>query len=58
MTVLISAMNTSRWNPASKAAINMKNLEKNPANGGIPAKENRDIVIRKAIFGFVLYNPW
>ena len=47
-------MNTSKWKPASKAAMKIKNFEKNPANGGIPASENREIVIRKAIFGFVL----
>ena len=37
-----------------KAAMKIKNFEKNPANGGIPASENSEIVIRKAIFGFVL----
>ena len=47
-------MNTSKWKPASKAAMKIKNFEKNPANGGIPANENKDRVIRSAIFGFVL----
>jgi hypothetical protein len=37
MIVLIRAMNTSRWKPPSKAAAKMKNFEKKPANGGIPA---------------------
>ena len=32
--------------------MNTKNLLKNPANGGIPANENKDKVIRSAIFGF------
>ena len=40
MIVLIRAMNTSRWKPPSKAAAKMKNFEKKPANGGMPAREN------------------
>ena len=37
-----------------KAAMKIKNFEKNPANGGMPANENRDRVIKRAILGFVL----
>ena len=35
----------------------MKNLLKNPANGGIPASENKAIIITKLKRGFVEYNP-
>lgn len=33
-------MNTSKWKPEWNAAMKTKNLEKKPANGGIPASEN------------------
>ena len=52
---MIRAMNTSRWKPPSKAAATMKNFEKKPANGGMPASENTAKVIRKASFGSVSY---
>mgnify|MGYP007120305024 CR=1 FL=1 len=55
MTVLTKAINTSKWKPAWNADMKIKNLEKNPANGGIPASENRDRVITNANFGLVLY---
>ena len=42
---------------SSKAAAKMKNFEKKPANGGMPARENKAKVIRKASFGLVLYSP-
>ena len=38
-------------------AVNKKNLPKNPATGGIPARENRANIIIKLKFGFVLYSP-
>ena len=50
-------MNTSRWKPLWKAAAKMKNFEKKPANGGIPASENSANVMRKASLGLVVYNP-
>lgn len=57
MIVLIRAMNTSRWKPPSKAAAKMKNFEKKPANGGMPARENSASVIKNANFGLVVYSP-
>lgn len=57
MIVLSRAMNTNRWNPLRKAAAKIKNLEKKPANGGMPARENSASVIVKASFGLVLYSP-
>ena len=50
-------MNTSRWKPPSKAAAKMKNFEKKPANGGMPARENSASVIKNANFGLVVYSP-
>jgi len=35
----------------------MKNLLKNPANGGIPANEKSAIIITKLNFGLVWYRP-
>lgn len=35
----------------------MKNLPKNPANGGIPARPNMAIDIQAARMGFFLPNP-
>ena len=52
-----SAINTSKWKPPWKAAAKIKNFEKKPANGGIPASENRASVIRNASLGLVLYSP-
>ena len=42
MTVFTRAIKTSKWNPLPKAAIKMKNFEKKPAKGGIPANEKRE----------------
>ena len=50
-------MNTSKWKPLSNAAAKMKNFEKKPANGGIPARENNASVIRNASLGLVVYSP-
>ena len=57
MTVLISAMNTSRWKPPLNAAAKTKNFEKNPAKGGIPASEKSARVIITASLGLVRYSP-
>ena len=57
MTVLTKAMNTTNQCPLWKAAANTKNLLKNPANGGIPAKENKAKVMTMVSFGLVWYKP-
>ena len=50
---MTNAMNTNMGKPALNAAMNIKNFEKNPANGGIPAKEKRQRVMMKDNFGLV-----
>lgn len=57
MTVFTRAIKTSKWNPLPKAAIKMKNFEKKPAKGGIPANEKRERVRNRESLGFVLYSP-
>ena len=57
MIVFTNAKNTTNQCPAWNAEANTKNLEKNPANGGIPANENRAMVITKLSLGLVLYKP-
>ena len=57
MTVLTNAMNTTNQCPLLNAAAKTKNLLKNPANGGIPAKENKAQVITMVNFGLVWYKP-
>ena len=50
-------MKTSRWNPPQNAAAKTKNIEKNPAKGGIPYIENNAWVISSARRGLVRENP-
>ena len=57
MIVLIRAMNTSRWKPPSKAAAKMKNFEKKPANGGMPARENKAKVNRESELWIGIVQP-
>ena len=57
MMVFSKAMNTSTYIagvPAPRAPVKMKNLLKNPANGGIPARENIASIIVTARRGLVL----
>jgi len=53
MTVLSRAMKTTTWKPPRNAAEKMKNFEKNPAKGGIPASEKSASIITTASLGFV-----
>ena len=57
MIVFTNARNTTSQWPAWKADAKTKNFEKNPANGGIPASENKAMVITKLNLGFVLLKP-
>ena len=43
--------------PVWHAPTKMKNLLKNPANGGIPANENIASIIENASHGLVLNRP-
>lgn len=54
MIVFTNARNTTSQWPAWKADAKTKNFEKNPANGGIPASENKAMVITKLNLGLVL----
>ena len=46
---------TSQIRPVlARAALNKKNLPKNPATGGIPANENSASIMTKLSFGLVL----
>ena len=51
--VFNKAINTNTYCPCAAAAENTKNLLKNPANGGIPANENRASIITKLNRGLV-----
>ena len=42
MTELITAIIDSRYNPSFTEADKIKNLAKNPAKGGMPAREKRN----------------
>ena len=42
MTELITAIIDSKYNPSFTEADNIKNFAKNPANGGMPAREKRN----------------
>ena len=42
MTELITAIIDSKYNPSFTEADKIKNLAKNPANGGMPAREKRN----------------
>ena len=57
MVTFTTAKNTNRYNPSLAAAVNKKNLPKNPATGGIPASENNANIITKLNLGFVRNNP-
>ena len=48
-----NARNTTNHHPPAKAAAKMKNLEKKPANGGMPPNENRANVSTNVRRGFV-----
>jgi len=51
--VLTKARKTTSQCPAWNADANTKNLEKNPANGGIPANEKSASVMTKLKRGLV-----
>lgn len=57
MVTLTTARNTSKYSFTEAAAMYKKNFPKKPANGGIPASENKANNKAKANFGFVLYKP-
>ena len=43
--------------PWLSAPVKMKNFEKNPAKGGMPARENMASIIAKDRRGLVLWSP-
>ena len=50
---MTNAMKTSQGKPALKPAMKIKNFEKKPAKGGIPANEKRQSVMMNESLGLV-----